>query len=115
MVREMLQAVTGVSVSAEEMLRIGERNYCLVRIFAERAGYTRRDDRLPNRFFRPLPESGYVVDERMLEKTIDEYYELFGYGTYGPKNDRLAELGMGELMSPTTTDQDGFRSEGSQP
>lgn len=98
LIREMLKASTGLSIDAEEMLRIGERNYGLLRLFAEREGYTRKDDDLPKRFKERLPESGFYIDDSMLQKTIDEYYRLYGYGTYGPTNERLKKLGLEDLV-----------------
>ena len=98
MMREMLEASTGVSIDVKEMLRIGERNYGLLRLFAEREGYTRKDDDLPKRFKERLPESGFYIEDSMLQKTIDEYYRLYGYGTYGPTNERLEELGLEDLV-----------------
>jgi len=59
LIREMLEAVTGQSIDAKEMLDIGERNYDLLRIFAEKAGYTRTDDKLPQRFYEKQPSIGF--------------------------------------------------------
>ncbi|MBE0477543.1 aldehyde ferredoxin oxidoreductase family protein [Candidatus Aerophobetes bacterium] len=98
-VREMVKAVTGLTIDVEEMLRIGERNYGLLRFFAEKEGYSRRDDDLPKRFKQRLPESGFYIDDAILQKTIDEYYRIFGYGIYGPTNERLRELGLEDLIS----------------
>ena len=99
LIRKMFTAATGLPIDVEEMLRVGERNYGLLRLFAEKEGYTRRDDDLPERFKGRLPESGFLVDDNMLQETIDDYYRLFGYGTYGPTNERLKELGLGDLVS----------------
>ena len=98
LIREMLEAVTGYSIDAKEMLTIGERNYDLLRIFAEKAGYTRADDKLPQRFHEAQPSTGYVVDKEMLERTLDEYYEIYGYGRYGPEMKRAEQLNITEVM-----------------
>lgn len=96
LIREMLEAATGQSMDAKEMLTIGERNYNLLRIFAEKAGYTRADDKLPQRFHEAQPSTGYVIDKEMLEHTIDEYYKIYGYDKYGPGKERLELLKITE-------------------
>lgn len=98
LIREMLEAVTGISIDAKEMLKIGERNYGLLRLFAERAGYMRKDDDLLARFKQPLPESGFCIDDDVLQKSIDDYYRIYGYGVYGPTDEKLKELGLAELI-----------------
>jgi len=98
LIREMLEAATGQSIDVKEMLAIGERNYDLLRIFAEKAGYTRADDKLPQRFYEAQPSTGYVIDKDMLEKTIDEYYKIYGYGKYGPDKKRAELLDISEVM-----------------
>lgn len=98
MIREMIEAATGQSMDAKEMLAIGERNYNLLRIFAEKAGYSRTDDKLHQRFHETQPSTGYVIDEDMLTKTIDEYYKIYGYGKYGPDKKRAELLDISEVM-----------------
>jgi aldehyde:ferredoxin oxidoreductase len=98
MIREMVEAATGQSIDAKEMLTIGERNYDLLRIFAEKVGYTRADDKLPARFHEAQHSTGYVIDKDMLEKTIDEYYEIYGYGKYGPDKKRAEFLDISEVI-----------------
>jgi len=97
-IREMLKASTGLSIDVQEMLKIGERNYGLLRLFAEREGYTRKDDDLPNRLKRALPDVGYAIEDGMLQRTIDDYYSLYDYKPYGPSNKRLRELLLEELI-----------------
>lgn len=97
LMRDMLEAVTGQSINVEEMLAIGERNYDLLRIFAERAGYTKDDDKLAQRFHEAQPSTGYIIDKDMLTKTIDEYYKIYDYGKYGPDKKRLELLKITEV------------------
>ncbi len=98
MIREMLEAATGQKLDVKEMLAIGERNYDLLRIFAEKVGYTRADDKLHHRFHETQPSTGYVIDEDILTKTIDEYYKIYGYGKYGPDKKRAELLDISEVM-----------------
>jgi aldehyde:ferredoxin oxidoreductase len=93
-----VEAATGQSLDVKEMLAIGERNYDLLRIFAEKAGYSRADDQLPARFFEAQPSTGFAIDKEMMEKTIDEYYKIYGYGKYGPNKKRAELLGISDLI-----------------
>ena len=100
-IRALLEAETGLEVSAEEMLLIGERNYALLKLHAARAGYTMDDDRLPARFSDPLPRGAsadHSIDSKLMKKTIKSYYEERGYDRYGPTDDTLRRLGMADLI-----------------
>ncbi|HIE32053.1 MAG TPA: aldehyde ferredoxin oxidoreductase, partial [Methanosarcinales archaeon] len=66
---DMLSAVTGVSYTSEDLLRTGERIWNLERVFNLRAGFTRADDTLPDRFFG---NGGINRDE--FKRALDEYY-----------------------------------------
>ncbi len=95
--REMLETVTGRELDEKEMLRIGERNFILLRLLGAREGYTSEDDRLPKRFSQPLPEGGSegeAITEEDLQKMMEEYYELRGYDHHGPTEEKLQELGL---------------------
>ncbi|MEA3238953.1 MAG: aldehyde ferredoxin oxidoreductase family protein [Candidatus Bipolaricaulota bacterium] len=100
-IRALLEAETGLEVSAEEMLLIGERNYALLRLHTARAGYTMEDDGLPTRFSQPLPggaSADHPIDAKVMEQTIKDYYEVRGYDRYGPTDDTLRHLGMDDLI-----------------
>jgi aldehyde:ferredoxin oxidoreductase len=86
----LLSAATGVDYSTEEFLKCGERIWNLERMFNIRAGFSRKDDTLPERFF----ESG-GIDRQEFEKTLDEYYQFRGWDEKGvPTEERLRELGL---------------------
>ena len=90
--RDMLEAVTGRKIDIKEMLTIGERNYALLRFFAEKVGYTRKDDKLLDRFHEAQPSTGYLIEKKMLEDTINEYYAMYHYDKYGPSVERRKQL-----------------------
>ncbi len=97
----LLEAETGLDVSTQEMVLIGERNYALLRLHAARAGYTMDDDRLPTRFNKPLPRGAsadHPIDPKVMQQTIEDYYEARGYDRYGPTDDTLHRLGMDDLI-----------------
>ena len=95
--RKITKAATGKNIDVEEMLKIGERNEGLLRIFAEKVGYTRKDDKLPKRLYEAQASTGYNIDKKMLDYTIDEYYKLYGYGKYGPTKEKIESLGMSDI------------------
>lgn len=79
-IRDLLEALTGRTTSNEDMLAIGERNYCQLIELARMAGYTEADDNLPQRFKTPIPAGpckGEYVDDQDLERAISEYRSLF--------------------------------------
>ena len=52
----MLNSVTGLDFTHEEMLKTGERIWNLERMFNLRAGFTKEDDNLPRRMLEePAP------------------------------------------------------------
>ncbi|NLL61227.1 MAG: aldehyde ferredoxin oxidoreductase family protein [Candidatus Atribacteria bacterium] len=98
LIRDIIEAATGQKLSVKEMLTIGERNYGLLRVFAEKAGYTREDDKLHPRFFESQTSTGFAIDEEKLNATIDEYYKLYSYDKYGPDRKKAEQLGISALL-----------------
>ena len=87
---DMLSAVTGLPYTPEDLLRTGERIWNLERMFNLRAGFTRADDTLPDRFFG---DGG--INRSEFERALDEYYRFRGWGLDGvPAGWKLAELGI---------------------
>lgn len=93
MVREALAGAIGVGQVGKE------------RSFNAREGSRREDDHLPWRMMNvPVPEGpnqGMVTDREMLDRLLDQYYELHGWDpeTGIPRRKTLEELGLLELCS----------------
>lgn len=89
----LLSCVTGWDLSAEELLRMGERIYNLERLILNAYGFDSKDDTLPKRLLsEPLPEGaakGHVVE---LDKMKEEYYKLRGWVDGKPTEEKLKEL-----------------------
>ena len=89
----LLAAVTGWDLTAEELMKIGERIYNLERIILNEYGFDAKDDVLPRRLLQePLPEGaakGHVVE---LDEMKDEYYRVRGWIDGKPTKDKLEEL-----------------------
>jgi aldehyde:ferredoxin oxidoreductase len=92
---EMVSAGTGVELSGHDLLRLGERIYNLERLFNLREGFTAKDDSLPPRFFKPLPEGGSRNRVVHLDEMLPEYYKLRGWDEEGrPTKDTLKKLAI---------------------
>src|SRR5690606_31365886 len=57
-ISEMLRTVTGLEYSDEEILQIGERIWNLEKLFNLKAGFTRKDDTLPERLLKEPVKTG---------------------------------------------------------
>ncbi|RKY97940.1 MAG: aldehyde ferredoxin oxidoreductase [Candidatus Hydrothermota bacterium] len=96
---KLLYLVTGVALSEEEYLKTGERIWNLTRMFNVREGISRKDDILPARIMEepaPVgPAKGLKITKEILDKMLDEYYELRGWDKNGiPTEEKLKELGL---------------------
>ncbi len=85
---ELLYLATGVKMSGSKLLKWGQRVHTLERQFSvEHGGYSRKDDRLPERFFTtPVgdgPYKGAHLSYDEVEKMLDEYYAALGWGADG--------------------------------
>lgn len=99
-IRELLGYATGVAIGPADMLRIGARNFAVMRLYAGLCGYTKERDQLPRRFHEPLPRgasAGKPIDPELFRKEIDEYYRLRGWDDHGPTIQTLVSLGLEEL------------------
>jgi aldehyde:ferredoxin oxidoreductase len=96
---ELVEAVTGWDTSLWELLKVGERNMTMARVFNLREGFGRKDDTLPDRLFAPLengPLQGKAVDRKEFEDALTMYYESLGWDPKEgiPTRGRLAELNL---------------------
>ncbi len=97
---QMMEAVTGLAYTAEEVVRVGERINNLARLFNVREGFTRADDTFPERLMtEPLQagsSKGHMISKDDLEEMLDEYYLARGWdGPTGvPSRKKLVELGL---------------------
>jgi len=104
--REAIYAATGMEIGAREMLEIGERNFNLLKIAAAENGYTRQHDDLPARLKEALPRGNSAnapIPDDVLQSQIDEYYALRGWDDFGPTEETLIRLGMGEFTGYRNT------------
>ncbi|MFQ6087054.1 MAG: aldehyde ferredoxin oxidoreductase C-terminal domain-containing protein, partial [Candidatus Bathyarchaeia archaeon] len=94
----MLNAATGMQMTVDEFVKVGERIWNLARMFNIREGFTRKDDTLPERILtEPLPSGiakGQKLTQAQLNQMLDEYYTLRGWDiqTGAPSKEKLREL-----------------------
>ena len=80
--QEILRASCGISLSQRDLKRIASDIINLARSFNQREGLTRREDKLPRRFFREvLGEARKTIRPEDLELMLKEYYVLRGWNS----------------------------------
>jgi len=78
---EIIEATCNLSLNDKELKSIASNVINLARSFNQREGVTRRDDKLPRRFFREvLHENQKTIRPEDLDVMLKEYYELRGWG-----------------------------------
>jgi aldehyde:ferredoxin oxidoreductase len=101
---KLYEAATGIEVSEEGLMEVGERITNVERSFGVKvAGWGRKDDTVPDRFFdEPLdagPQKGIKVKREDLDLMLDDYYQVRGWDveTGVPSKKKLKELGLNSV------------------
>ena len=92
----LLLSATGMEISPAKLLKIGERICNLERTYNLKAGFTRKDDTLPERLFEEKGENeGYGLSRKEFEAALQEYYHYRTWNEEGvPRPEKLKELGL---------------------
>ncbi len=92
----LVNAVTGLSHSGGTLERIAWRTLTLERMFNLRAGFTRNEDRLPDRFYTESLEiegRSLICNREAFDQMHSEYYDAMGWDGNGfPRAETLREL-----------------------
>ncbi len=98
---KLVQLATGMEISKAQLMEIGERIYTIERLFNLREGFSRKDDNLPERYFKePTPIGLPVARDKKIDREkfnmmLDEYYELHGWDNDGiPTAETLKKLSL---------------------
>jgi aldehyde:ferredoxin oxidoreductase len=97
----LLEAVTGLIFTPDEVQKVGERVNNLAKAFNIREGFTRADDTFPDRLMtEPLKDGaskGQLISKEDLKTMLDEYYTDRGWNpeTGVPTPAKLTDLGLG--------------------
>lgn len=101
----MVAAATGIDFTPEELMTVAERVYNLERAYNARLGMTRKDDTIPEMYFKEPFESGplkgYKHSEEDFNSMLDEYYDYCGWDkeTGWPTRETLERLAMPEVAA----------------
>jgi aldehyde:ferredoxin oxidoreductase len=106
---KLIELTSGLKLSKPLLMDIGERIVTVERMFNNREGFSRKDDKLPERFFKePTPlglpiVKGKKIDKGKFNTMIDEYYLLHGWDNNGiPSKETLSRLGIESKQSQKT-------------
>jgi aldehyde:ferredoxin oxidoreductase len=97
---ELVRTVTGwEEIDIDELQKVGERRLNMMRAFNARDGLDRKDDRAPEKIFKPLKggvSDGWKIDRDEFESAIDTYFEMCGWDVESgvPTREKLEELGL---------------------
>lgn len=97
----LMEAVTGLTFTPEDVEKVGERINNLAKAFNVREGFTRADDTLPERLMNePLIDGaskGHLISKDDFKEMLDEYYKVRGWdiNTGIPTREKLEELDLG--------------------
>lgn len=91
---QMINSVTGWNLTVEDLMAVGYRRLNLFRVFNAREGLTRKDDKLPKKFFKQLqgtgPTAGFALTQQEFDSALDTYYRMAGWTNDGiPTRDTL--------------------------
>lgn len=80
---ELFTAATGISKSAGEIMKDGERIITLERMIVVREGRRRKDDKLPwrimNEKVKTREGTEYIITKEELDSMLDRYFQLRGW------------------------------------
>ncbi len=87
-----VEALTGMKITPEEAMKIGERIWNLERYYNNLCGFTAKDDTLPKRCFDTPGTGGSEGMVSQLDKMLQEYYEIRGWKDGVVTEEKLKEL-----------------------
>jgi aldehyde:ferredoxin oxidoreductase len=98
----ILEKITGMNYSPDDFMTLGEKISALTRMYSIKNGRTRKDDTLPQRFFKEKHLSGIFKDQFMTEEKfgqwLDMYYTERGWDNNGvPTDEKLTQLNLKRL------------------
>ncbi|MBO8158747.1 aldehyde ferredoxin oxidoreductase family protein [Thermosyntropha sp.] len=93
---EQLRTATGFNISDEEYLKAGERIWNLERLFNLKAGFSAKDDTLPERLLKePMKDGPHKGNVVKLDVMLPLYYKVRGWDENGvPTEEKLKELDL---------------------
>ncbi|XJZ28147.1 aldehyde ferredoxin oxidoreductase family protein [Bacillota bacterium Lsc_1132] len=97
---EQYSTMTGIPMTAEDVMKAGERIYNLERYYNNLAGFDKReDDFLPKRFTEEPASGNSAGAVSRMDIMLHEYYDVRGWKDGIVPNEKLQELG---IINPET-------------
>ena len=116
---QLYTSATGIDITPEELHKAGERAWNILKAANVRTGFTREDDRFPDKFFEPLKAGdkeirlmNYNRTKELtrddVEKMFDDYYDERGWDIEKgiPTVQKLEELDLKDVA--TDLEKGGF-------
>ncbi|MFX1406935.1 MAG: aldehyde ferredoxin oxidoreductase N-terminal domain-containing protein [Promethearchaeota archaeon] len=107
LVTDFYNAVTGFELKPEELLKAGERTWNLLKMMNAKEGFTRRDDKFPSGWFKPLKFGKELIKlkdffgttlitDKIANQLLEDYYDERGWikDSGLPSQKKLKELGL---------------------
>lgn len=107
LITELYNSITGFNLSKEDIRKAAERSWNLLKILNVKEGFSRKDDKFPEEWFKPLNygqnklklKDFYGTTEitkQIANQLLDDYYDERGWNKKEgvPKYDKLVELGL---------------------
>jgi len=104
---ELYTAATGKEITPSQIVKVGERIYNLWKMVNAREGFSRKDDKFPEKWFHPLKHGDKQLvlrdyfdvaplSSEDIERMLDAFYEEKGWevSTGLPTPQKLKELGL---------------------
>ncbi|MBS4212186.1 MULTISPECIES: aldehyde ferredoxin oxidoreductase family protein [Neobacillus] len=92
---EQYSAMTGISLTAEDVMKAGERIYNLERYYNNLAGFNKREnDFLPKRFTEEPASGNSAGFVSRMDIMLEEYYQVRGWKDGVVTEEKLRELGI---------------------
>jgi aldehyde:ferredoxin oxidoreductase len=104
----LINAVTGLNYNAGTLERIAWRTLTLERMFNMFAGFTQKDDWLPDRFYTQSLEiegRSRICDRQAFSQMHTEYYQAMGWDDDGnPREETLKKLELNHVLQDRFAD-----------
>ena len=108
---EFYNAVTGFNLHSEDLRKAAERSWNLLKIMNIKEGFSRKDDKFPKEWFKPLKlgdnqlefkdfYGGTVITKAIANQLLDDYYEEREWQKNNgiPSQEKLKELGLAKYI-----------------
>ncbi|MFX0175108.1 MAG: aldehyde ferredoxin oxidoreductase N-terminal domain-containing protein [Candidatus Hodarchaeota archaeon] len=107
LVTEFYNAVTGFDLNSRELIKSAERCWNLLKLMNIKAGFSRKDDKFPQGWFKLLKYGdqnlefkdffgGTIITKEIADQLLDDYYDERGWNkdTGLPSHEKIKELGL---------------------